>query len=405
MSKLYIHLGAPRTATSYLWDLVIRNDLHHNTVRLNTANELIRFTQHLNSLAPIRCANPQAVTRMQQFISLAVKEDQTFLNLLSYVNSGHPSQMKFNSDMWHKLYPRWQNKFHSDTKKTIDQLGNRADIISSHTGYDFVHSMEYLTGEQFGDYSSQLITWGDDKDWQLQSQADIPQLLIIPQYIRPGEIFGINKNLQYATPKQYSVAQYENTITVQDLIDAVRGRAEFTQQLIEHLSGYWDEVTVLIGIRDAASRIISHTTLYRHHAELIAQSQTDSPEAAQQFLNNWSQFEQQQNQHHNSYHNTNPQAIRDYIANMSHYLEYPTLDLVTDKTYPSNVNFKMIRQEHALEDAKTHMPDVFNNNLTDWDFKSLATNQTVPKYQNSFPTNKLLTELNTASVENLRNKL
>ena len=128
--KLILHLGPARTSTTYLYSVLMANDLINKTMCINIPHAQTQLYRDLEQQVTMM-DDPRLLFKAYQF-GAEVKEDQSFTKIVNHSTHGHMLSPKLDSEKFSDLLEFWLNRLfeqpinpsHSANKDEIHRWNN-----------------------------------------------------------------------------------------------------------------------------------------------------------------------------------------------------------------------------------------------------------------------------------------
>ena len=386
MSKLILHLGPTRTGTTYIWRLIVENNLL-DKVKLNIPSEQIRLLHYLRSEL-----DENNVSLIQ--FEGAIKEDQTLIELINECNSKHPSEKTLDVDRWNKFFYWWFHKIDNISNKSA--IGNQLNIITPYATSNLLDNFKELEKQLYQqNFRNDTLTWGLPSDYKNFTNNPAPQLLILPnlvlcelgwQHVNKG-VGGFQSGS--LGRGQTDVSRYNGVVTVDDMIKWIPYRQTLLLDVINQLSLHYDQVVLCTVLRDPVERIQSWVSIkqsFVQHESRLADTIHGIADS--------------------SCNSDNVDVMHNWMNNiMTTYFDYPVLSSLFTNKLPDNVTVRVMQYTdlNSAEQLNRFMPEIFSQDCD----QLKGFNRPVFKsyYPKTAELNTRLIELNYEHLELIKNNI
>jgi len=389
LNKLILHLGPTRTGTTYIWRLIVENNLL-DKVKLNIPSEQIRLLHYLRSEL-----DENNVSLIQ--FEGAIKEDQTLIELINVCNSKHPGEKTLDVDRWNKFFYWWYHKIDNISNINAQSaIGNQLNIITPYATSNLLDHFKELEKQLYQqNFRNDTLTWGLPSDYKNFTNNPAPQLLILPnlvlcelgwQHVNKG-VGGFQSGS--GGRGQFDVSRYNGVVTVDDMIKWIPYRQKLLQDVITQLSLCYDQVVLCTVLRDPVERIQSWVSI----KQSFVQHESRLADTIQGIADS-------------SCNSDNGDVMRNWMNNiMTTYFDYPVLSSLFTNKLPDNVTVRVMQYTdlNSAEQLNRFMPEIFSQDCDQLNGFNRAVFKSY--YAKTAELNTRLIELNYEYLELIKNNI
>ena len=361
--KLILHLGPVRTSTTYIYSVLLANDLINKTVCINIPHAQTQLYRDLEQQAAWINSN-LPLFKIFQFCA-EVKEDQSFIKMVNHSTQGHFLSPRLNSEKFSDLLEFWLNRLfeqpfnpaHSISTQEINKWNNttngwaKRDLMNNQiTHHDLNAFTQILPPNLAQTYSDITLRTATQQDKEAMLDPDIPLLVCVPLLVTSKMLwarraFGVGGYEKNSMTDQWDVSRFNGTVHQESVTQSIPHYQQWLKQIIHALCERFEQVTVCVGQRDPAERMNSyHRYVKRAFTDTQYAMITDSIQ-------------------HNSYSHSEPEYLRSWIdSQLKFHADLPIISTLFDCELPHNceltvANHDELNTASALNDFVSCVPN------------------------------------------------
>ena len=408
--NLMLHLGPARTGTTWLWDLIIDNQLYNKTVKINQSQNWLDFIYKIRSTAPITSQQKQLHDFSAFTLNIITKEDVAmFLMFQQCLLPGGVRGAVLDKEKFIQYEQLYRSRLArqcelgtwSEIKKYVDHLPLQQSAlvhtapfmspvteaynfawpeITSHISQERIKQHDHSTYHALRAADPEL-----DGDWE---QRDLWEIRLVPAWRRLGALEispGTQIHAIDDSPRTF-VSENGYLGLLRFNVDWANGEASIDdyltnwlpaeqQQLldqIECLCSQYDKVKVVIGLRDPKTRYLSQLAMQSRvfHTKIIGdargpkyQNPPDIEQKLEFAASNDIRITSLMNHHRNKISNALRDEIRAFYRLCANTASYCQFDLLIQNTLPHNC--EVVAYETDRLGDKQYVKDIFGEILPD----------------------------------------
>lgn len=335
--KLILHLGPARTSTTYLYSVLMANDLINKTVCINIPHAQTQLYRDLEQQVTMM-DDPQLLFKVYQFCA-EVKEDQSFTKIVNHSTHGHMLSPKLDSEKFSDLLEFWLNRLfeqpinpsHSANKDEIHRWNNtthgwaKRDLMNNQISHHDLSEFSKLLPPQLAQtYSDISLRTATQRDKEVMMDPQIPLLVCLPTLTTSRMLWqhkgvGVGGYVKNSMSGQWDVSRFNGTVHQDSVTQCIPQYQQWLKQIIHALCERFEQVTVCVGQRDPAERMNSyHRYVKRAFTDTQFAMITDSIQ-------------------HHSYSHSEPEYLRSWIdSQLKFHADLPIISTLFDCELPHN---------------------------------------------------------------------
>ena len=375
--KLMLHVGPGRTGTTWLWDTIIKNKLYNQTVKVNHSKN---FLEYVHKLLTYQTEDPQTQKLMQKAtlaINLATKEDLPMYIMNQFCRQGPIDQSVLDKQKYAECCELFGDRLWQSSSRSQDMTEwnkwysshsiQQASLICSYMGLLTVmdqvgHIIPHLT-DHLPDHTPYIGSemnskhialkmglWENDLDWK---QSDLWELRLVPNWSRlegahhpdDSERTVLSGNMQQGAWR-FPVQRFNGEASVDHYLNTwLPSQQQFTLDCVHSLCAQYDQVVVVVGLRNVQQQQHSHNTLMSrvfHHDIMNSFVPTNTAQqqklelAAERDIRVFSLM----NQHRHRITDAGADEIRHFYKHATNQSQYSTLEHLATHQLPSNCELR-----------------------------------------------------------------